>query len=284
VTPEETTAPAAEREPSPEFVAAIARFDAIDEDDPGNWAAGLAAAALMLLMASADEPGAGVLLAELSDDERDRVADAANELTLAAAPGGVELTVATPAPDAAYRRGATDLAARVTAELGKVRTAHERRELFQAALAYTGAITSVAVALAELTPPVDGPPADPAGLIALVTRYGDARANAEVGAEHAGQAEVDAYAAEAAELLDRIRTAIAALDDTPHHVVEFREDGWTIKHPLTCRPALFDCPVNREAERTFVTPQALGRFAISLTEDGALLLDELVDAQEADRG
>lgn len=69
-----------ERELTPEFVAAIARFDAIDEDDPGNWAAGLAAAALMLLMATADEPGARTLLAELADHERDRIGIAARQL------------------------------------------------------------------------------------------------------------------------------------------------------------------------------------------------------------
>lgn len=32
------------------------------------------------------------------------------------------------------------------------------------------------------------------------------------------------------------------------HVIDFRDDGWTIRHPLSCRPNLFDCRVNRAAE------------------------------------
>lgn len=37
-------------------------------------------------------------------------------------------------------------------------------------------------------------------------------------------------------------------DTDCRHIIEFRADGWTIKHPLACRPNLFDCRVNRVAE------------------------------------
>lgn len=32
------------------------------------------------------------------------------------------------------------------------------------------------------------------------------------------------------------------------HVIRFSERGWTIRHPLACRPGLFECPVNQAAE------------------------------------
>lgn len=47
------------------------------------------------------------------------------------------------------------------------------------------------------------------------------------------------------------------------HVIELRADGWTIMHPLACRPHLFDCPVNRAAERDLTEPAPpgnLGRY------------------------
>ena len=57
------------------------------------------------------------------------------------------------------------------------------------------------------------------------------------------------------------------------HVIEFRADGWTILHPLACRPKLFDCPVNRVAERELTEPPAaLGRFECELNDIGDRLL------------
>jgi len=45
------------------------------------------------------------------------------------------------------------------------------------------------------------------------------------------------------------------------HVIEVRETGWTIMHPLACRPNLFACEVNRAAERDLTeAPAVLGRF------------------------
>ena len=64
---------------------------------------------------------------------------------------------------------------------------------------------------------------------------------------------------------------VGELSDDKHvvaneHVIEFRENGWTIKHPLICRPNLFDCEVNRAAERDIDgPPQQLGRFVCGIT-------------------
>lgn len=57
-------------------------------------------------------------------------------------------------------------------------------------------------------------------------------------------------------------TADAPLIDEGH-VIEFRDTGWTIMHPLACRPNLFACEVNRAAERDLTdweAPAVLGRF------------------------
>lgn len=67
---------------------------------------------------------------------------------------------------------------------------------------------------------------------------------------------------------ERIRKGLTAvlaivereLQESPHHVIDFRAEGWTIKHPLACRPVLFDCPVNRAAEQLDTAPDLLGPF------------------------
>lgn len=54
------------------------------------------------------------------------------------------------------------------------------------------------------------------------------------------------------------------------HIVAFTNDGWTIKHPLSCRPNLFECPVNDAAGRdlTGPPPAGLGQFVCDLNDDG----------------
>lgn len=74
------------------------------------------------------------------------------------------------------------------------------------------------------------------------------------------------------------------------HVIKFNERGWTIKHPLACRPNLFECPVHAAAEQQIAQPpEVLGRYTISLADDGLLYLGDpadeatraAVDAREA---
>lgn len=60
--------------------------------------------------------------------------------------------------------------------------------------------------------------------------------------------------------------------ETAEHTIELREDGWTIMHPLSCRPHLFACPANRAAE--FSEPHGvLGVFRCTV-EDGLLVLGD----------
>lgn len=66
------------------------------------------------------------------------------------------------------------------------------------------------------------------------------------------------------------------------HVLDRRVDGWTIKHPLACRPQLFDCPVNVAAERQLLPPtfDEVGRFVIDVTDVGALIIGIRVDGAD----
>lgn len=66
---------------------------------------------------------------------------------------------------------------------------------------------------------------------------------------------------------------VTEADVEPQHVIEFRADGWTIMHPLSCRPRLFECPVNRAAEQDLTEPPTvLGRFECNANDLGDRLL------------
>lgn len=66
--------------------------------------------------------------------------------------------------------------------------------------------------------------------------------------------------------------AAAQADTDPRHIIDLRDGGWTIKHPLSCRPKLFDCPVNRAAERDLaVRPAAVGRYECGI-DDGDFVI------------
>lgn len=84
---------------------------------------------------------------------------------------------------------------------------------------------------------------------------------------------VDALKNEVARL-DKENEQLRATLNQRGHVAEFREDGYALEHPIECRTAgLIDCPVNRACEREQVAP-ALGRFYVSVDEDGNLLLGD----------
>lgn len=59
------------------------------------------------------------------------------------------------------------------------------------------------------------------------------------------------------------------------HIIELRDDGFTIQHPLSCRPNLFDCIVNfaaREHEEFGQHPN--GRFYCTYDGDQLMLEEE----------
>lgn len=71
------------------------------------------------------------------------------------------------------------------------------------------------------------------------------------------------------ELANADREWADLIEEDERHVIQFRAGGWTIMHPLSCRPNLFACRVNIAAEEQLVDPPArLGRFVCWEDEDG----------------
>ncbi len=67
------------------------------------------------------------------------------------------------------------------------------------------------------------------------------------------------------------------------HVIDFREGGWTIRHPLSCRPNLFDCPVNRAAEDDLTEPPTtLGQYRCDVQDNALVIGDEATAHDLAD--
>ncbi len=62
------------------------------------------------------------------------------------------------------------------------------------------------------------------------------------------------------------------VDAETAHLVELRDEGWTVQHPMSCRPNLFACEVNRAAERGLTAvPDSLGVFECR-AEDGRFVI------------
>lgn len=58
---------------------------------------------------------------------------------------------------------------------------------------------------------------------------------------------------------------------TGRHVINLREDGFTIMHPLSCRPNLFDCIYNYEARQISAGTYEPGRYYCDIGEDGIII-------------
>lgn len=81
--------------------------------------------------------------------------------------------------------------------------------------------------------------------------------------------------------IDATEAVIAELRlaDT-RHILDLRADGWTLQHPLTCRPNLHDCAVNRLASEQLIAPPAPpGRYEVKASDlgDRLLILDRVDD-------
>jgi hypothetical protein len=63
------------------------------------------------------------------------------------------------------------------------------------------------------------------------------------------------------------------VDTGQPHIIHVEEKQWTMKHPLTCRTQLFECPVHAAALRSDPGIR-LGRFVCTVGYDGFLVLGE----------
>jgi hypothetical protein len=77
--------------------------------------------------------------------------------------------------------------------------------------------------------------------------------------------------------LHKIKQALGA---NTRHMIQLDNRGWTILHPLSCRPNLFDCPVNFAARET---PElellAWGRY-YCVNDGDELIIQEPVESDE----
>lgn len=82
---------------------------------------------------------------------------------------------------------------------------------------------------------------------------------------------IDDLAAENLDLAHQVQNLKAKLrqyERDDRHQIELREDGYTIQHPMACRPNLFDCVFNLMVREDFTEPPTeLGRFYLDF--DGA---------------
>ena len=74
----------------------------------------------------------------------------------------------------------------------------------------------------------------------------------------------------------RLSALLAQLGGGDSHIIEFTDNGWTLSHPLACRPRLFECEVNRASGAALHgQPIKLGRFRCDV-KDGQLVVGEAV--------
>lgn len=68
-------------------------------------------------------------------------------------------------------------------------------------------------------------------------------------------------------------------EDEHKHLIQIREDGFTIQHPLACRPNLFDCPVNKLAQKDLkvMPPVGPGIYKCEINTAGVLVIGDRVD-------
>lgn len=72
----------------------------------------------------------------------------------------------------------------------------------------------------------------------IVHRYGALKASTITDGEDLVQSLYEA--------LERLEKC---MDDEQFHTLEVRPEGWTLKHPLACRPNLFTCVVNQRCAK-----------------------------------
>lgn len=72
--------------------------------------------------------------------------------------------------------------------------------------------------------------------------------------------------------LDEAGGSLERYPEPESHQIEFRPEGWTIQHPINCRPQLFKCPVNRAALDLEQEEWRFGQFFCH-EEGGRILVD-----------
>ena len=90
--------------------------------------------------------------------------------------------------------------------------------------------------------------------------------------------DADRIAALQAEV-DRLRSLLGP----EYHVAEIRADGWSIKHPVSCREEMLDCLLHEVASHHWQEPPAVpGRYRADLDyERDVVVLSDLPEQDGA---
>lgn len=68
------------------------------------------------------------------------------------------------------------------------------------------------------------------------------------------------------------------------HILNCNENGWTLMHPLACRPNLFDCPVNAACQKGFRNQRSIpspGKYVCGADDVGSLYVGAFLSYDEA---
>jgi hypothetical protein len=85
------------------------------------------------------------------------------------------------------------------------------------------------------------------------------------------------YVEELQDEVERLKARLAEFERDTRHIIELRDDGWTIQHPLSCRPDLFSCGYNMAARDTpELGQQPNGRFYCTVDDYMTLVVWEEV--------
>lgn len=76
-------------------------------------------------------------------------------------------------------------------------------------------------------------------------------------------------------LVEQLREELALYKRDNRHQIELRDDGWTIQHPMTCRPNLFDCIANTAAVMPEAGQLPNGRYYCTV-DQGQVIIGEQV--------
>lgn len=68
------------------------------------------------------------------------------------------------------------------------------------------------------------------------------------------------------------------MSEPDFHIVKFDDDGWTLKHPVRCRPNLFECVYNHLGYQDLYDANDDGEYPVHQDGNGHPVLGAKIDA------
>ncbi len=85
------------------------------------------------------------------------------------------------------------------------------------------------------------------------------------------------------EELEALHEQVVGLMTDGTHLLKVGPEGWTLQHPIRCRPDMFACPVNQLMMRGILVRDEDGEYMASINEevaDGLYLLSDGVSGAD----